>query len=502
MRPRRSALGSALLAGGLALTLVPTLSSVARAAPEDRAVVPPSLDQRLARVLSMNRFTGRVGSTLEKRLGRPIDPALAALGNSLFFDPILSLHADNACAGCHSPAHGFGDSQSVAIGVQSNRVVGPGRLGPRNRRRSPMVLNSAFYPKLMWNGRFRSASEDPFDNSMAFVFPAPEAAVEFPPGDPQVTHLLAAQAHLPSTELVEMAGFTGTGGPFDDGIGHPVPPPDAGGYRNEPIRQAVLDLVNEAPGYHEAFAALYPSVAQGDRITFAMIGQAIAEFEFTLTFADAPIDRFARGEHTAMTDSQKRGALLFFGKAGCVRCHAVAGKANEMFSDFEMHVVAIPQLAPVYGPGTCNVRLSGPGEDEDFGLEDITGNPDDRYKFRTSPLRNVALQPAFFHDGAFTTLVDAIRHYVDPVRSARSYDPAAKGVAADLARLGPVEPVVARLSPLLGPMRLTTAELDDLVTFVRDGLLDPHATSAAFLELVPEELPSGLPALVFEGPAP
>ncbi len=235
-----------------------------------------------------------------------------------------------------------------------------------------------------------------------------------------------------------------------------------------------------------------------------MLGQAIAEFEFSLTFADAPVDRFMRGDHAAMTDAQKRGALLFFGKAGCVRCHAVSGAANEMFSDFDMHVVAIPQIAPAFGPGTGNVKFAGPGEDEDFGLEDITGDSADRYKFRTSPLRNVALQPAFFHNGAFTTLEDAIRHYNNPAQSARGYEAAAKGVAPDLAaRLGPIEPVIERLSPLLtSPTRLTPQEFSDLVAFVRDGLLDPRATPENLLRLVPAELPSGLPGLVFEAATP
>lgn len=494
---QRVAAAAALL--GAAAVLI-SLSAAAA----DRSIEPISLDVRLWRVLRQAGFTGRVGSTLEARLGRPVDPALAAIGNALFFDPVLGLRGDNACAGCHSPAHGFSDSQSIAIGVQNNGIVGPGRRGPRNQRRSPMVLNSAFYPKLMWNGRFRSPSGDPFRNSQGFLFPAPEGSTRFPPLDPNVSHLLSAQAHLPSTEQVEMAGFTGAGGPFDDGFGHPVPPPDAGGYRNEPIRQAVLALVNAAPGYRAAFASVSQRVAQGDRITFAMLGAAIAEFEFSLTFADAPVDRFMRGDHAAMTDAQKRGALLFFGKAGCVRCHAVAGGANEMFSDFEMHVVAIPQIAPVFGPGTGNVRLAGPGEDEDFGFEEVSGDPADRYKFRTSPLRNIALQPAFFHNGAFTSLEEAIRHYNDPAESARGYDPVQKGVAPDLAaRLGPIEPVIERLSPLLtSPTRLTSPELLDLIAFVRDGLLDPRATPENLLRLVPSELPSGLAGLLFQAPSP
>ena len=86
-----------------------------------------------------------------------------------------------------------------------------------------------------------------------------------------------------------------------------------------------------------------------------------------------------------------------------------------------MHVAGVPQIAPEFGVGKGNVIFDGPGEDEDFGLEQVTGNPNDRYKFRSSPLRNVALQPAFFHNGAFTRLEDAIRHHLDVYDSARNY---------------------------------------------------------------------------------
>ena len=78
---------------------------------------------------------------------------------------------------------------------------------------------------------------------------------------------------------------------------------------------------------------------------------------------------------------------------------------------------------------------------EDFGLEQITGNSDDRYKFRTSPLRNVALQPAFFHNGAFTRLKDAVRHHLDVFQLGALYDPVRAGVAPDLAGApGPLSP--------------------------------------------------------------
>jgi len=230
------------------------------------------------------------------------------------------------------------------------------------------------------------------------------------------------------------------------------------------------------------------------------LARAIAEFEFTLTFADAPVDRFARGQLQAMTVSEKRGGVLFFGKAGCVSCHAVGGASNEMFSDFRMHVGGLPQIAPEFGAGRGNVLFDGPDHDEDFGLEQVTARAADRYKFRSSPLRNVSLQPAFFHNGAFTRLEDAIAHHLDPPESARNYDPVRAGVDHDLTfRRGPVEPVVAKVDPLLlRSPNLTPEEFNDLVAFVRTGLLDRRADRTHLCSLIPAVLPSGMPPLRFE----
>ena len=466
------------------------------------------LDDELTAVLRREAFTGTIEIALPARLGRPLDRRLADLGRHLFFDKIAALHSDNACAGCHSPTAGFGDTQSIAIGIQNNNTVGPNRRGPRNQRRTPGIINAAFFPALMWNGRFFAASGNPFDNSQGFRFPPPEGAVRFPPHDQSISTLLAAQAHLPPTELVEVAGFTGTAGSigprfdeFDDGRGEAVPPPDHTGFRNDPIREAVLDRLNRSAAYRAMFADVFPEVRSGVAIDFSMFARAIAEFEFTLVFTNAPIDRYARGDLSAMTPPEKRGALVFFGEGGCVRCHAVAGRANEMFSDFEMHVIGVPQIAPRFGAGSGNVIFDGPGEDEDFGLEQITGDPADRYKFRSSPLRNVALQPAFFHNGSFTRLEEAVRHHLDVFASARSYRPEAAHLDRDLARrIGPIEPVLDRIDPLLAsPRFLRPDQIEDLMTFLRTGLLDVRAAPQHLCTLVPPTLPSGMPPLHFEG---
>ena len=285
----------------------------------------------------------------------------------LWFDTITGLNDDNACAGCHSPTAGFGDTQSIAIGVDSNGIVGPDRAGPRNQRRAPMVLNTAFFPSLMLNNRFSSLSGDPFDPSArGFCFRLPEGtSLSYLP------HLLDAQAFIPPTERAEAAGFSFVGD-------------------NDAIRAEVVRRLNEAEGYRNLFARVFPEVRRGAPITYEMVARAIAEFEFSLTFANAPIDRYARGEPTALDDREKQGALLFFGELGCVSCHQVSGSSNEMFSDFRDHVIGVPQLAPVR---VANVAFDGPGGNEDFGREQFTGERLDRYAFRTSPCAMLRCNP-------------------------------------------------------------------------------------------------------------
>ncbi|HEU4596877.1 MAG TPA: cytochrome c peroxidase [Pyrinomonadaceae bacterium] len=152
-------LAVALLFGG-AMFLTPRISEAGASA----------LDEQLAAVLNQHGFTGRAGSSLEQRLGRKLDRQLAELGGSAFHDSLLGLADDNSCAGCHAAPAGFGDTQSIAIGVENNDTVGPDRAGPRNQRRAPSVINNAFFPALMWNSRFSRPS---FTTALSLISKTP-----------------------------------------------------------------------------------------------------------------------------------------------------------------------------------------------------------------------------------------------------------------------------------------------------------------------------------------
>ena len=487
MTPRQSALSwTRRVLGGLGLVIaLGTLSPVAltRAASfrgdgDDLT----RLDRTLRQVLRDAGFTGRIERTLEARLGRPLDPALADLGRLLFFDKILGLHDDNSCAGCHSPAFGFGDSQPMAIGVDNNDVVGPNRRGPRNQRRSPLVANTIFYPALMWTPRFVALSGDPFDASRGFQFP--------PPGERRNRRADAAGGA--GIAALDRAGRDGRVH-RDHGQPGPLRPaplsvrrrPRRGAARHRRDRLSQLPdpgrghaRLNAMPGYLEKFGTGVQRRQRhcrpgGSRISMRRL--AIAEFQTMLTAANAPLDRFARGEADAMTPGQKRGALLFFGKANCVACHAVAGASNEMFSDFQPHRIGGPQVAPGLWRRHRQRRSStGPARTRISASSRPRGIQSLRYTFRTAPLRNLKVAPAFFHNGAFGTLEAAIAHHLDVEASLRRYDPAANRPAG-----GPDAPGRSRGSSRPASTRCcagragsSAQEFHDLVEFVRDGLFD------------------------------
>lgn len=91
--------------------------------------------------------------------GNQSNAAQIALGRKLFFDKRLSVDNSISCATCHDPSYGFADPHSVSVGVKA-------RHGERN---SPTLLNVAFMPSLMWDGRAASLEEQA---KLAFETPA------------------------------------------------------------------------------------------------------------------------------------------------------------------------------------------------------------------------------------------------------------------------------------------------------------------------------------------
>ncbi len=396
------------------------------------------------------------------------DPALVALGRVLMFDKVLSGNRDVSCATCHDPANHSSDAQSLSIGTGgtgsgAGRSLGTARQFVSRNAQDLFNRGDPAFTSMFWDGRVAR------DGAGDFQTPAADA---LPSG---LSGPLAAQAMFPVFTRLEMRGHPGDRDRFGAPNELAVMADDdfAGVWRGLMRRLLAID------GYVALFQAAYPAVPS-DQLGFQHAANAIAAFE-TEAFAStgSPFDDYLRGANKALSPEAKRGALLFFGEAGCGQCH----RGPEL-SDQEFHNIAVPQLGPGFAPAPP----------EDYGHGGITGSDDERYTFRTPPLRNVALTAPYMHDGAYTTLEAAVRHYRDVSESLTGYDdqvlrPELQGTY--LNDPGQLEAILQTLDDRVAtPISLTETEVGDLAEFLR-SLTDPAAADLG--HLVPAEVPSGLP---------
>jgi len=401
------------------------------------------------------------------------NPALVDLGQALMFDPILSGNRDIACATCHLPAQHAADGLSLAIGTGGSGL-GPGRTLGTGRefvpRNAPSLLNGGLgLPYLFWDGRISRLGFGPGPGPGGFVTPAGAA---LPPDLPSI---LAAQAMFPVVERREMRGALGD----RDVLGNPNELAQLGDSQFAGIWQAVMQRLLAIEQYKAKFAAAFPTESPGT-LGFQHAATAIAAFEMqALTKTNSPFDRYLNRDDAALTSQEKRGAVLFFGKAQCSTCHNGPFLGGQGFSN-----AGVPQI----GPGT------GAAAPLDLGRGGIKGNDFYKFAFRIAPLRNVELTAPYMHDGAFATLEAVVRHYNDVPLALRTYDVSQLAPELRAAFHGDATTIDTVLATLDGrlrrPLGLTEDEQRDLVAFL-NSLTDPAARDLS--SLVPAAVPSGLP---------
>jgi cytochrome c peroxidase len=213
---------------------------------------------------------------------------------------------------------------------------------------------------------------------------------------------------IPVTSDTEMAGQTGEN-PVADAAAEGALAGENG------VWSLLAQRLRAIPEYVALFQDAYPEqITTADDIKFKDAANAIAAFEATAWRADnSRYDQYLRGNNHALTVSEVQGMKLFYGKANCSLCHS--GKFQ---TDHSFHAIAMPQI----GPGKGHNSEGYSDGREDFGREAVTGDVNDRFRFRTPGLRNVALTAPYGHDGAFDTLEAVVRHHLNPVESLLDYD--------------------------------------------------------------------------------
>jgi len=97
---------------------------------------------------------------------------------------------------------------------------------------------------------------------------------------------------------------------------------------------------------------------------------------------------------------QKYVGWIFFGnKTGCTNCHNDFNFTNYTFEN-----------------NGLNENYS------DLGRFRLTGDENDRAKFKVPTLRNIAVTPPFMHDGRFNTLEEVVNHYNEGIKESTTAD--------------------------------------------------------------------------------
>ncbi|MDB5976889.1 MAG: cytochrome-c peroxidase [Nevskia sp.] len=200
--------------------------------------------------------------------------------------------------------------------------------------------------------------------------------------------------------------------------------------------QAKLPILNPIEmGHPDAASAMagiaadpaYPGLFQkayGRAPNYDDLGRAIASFERTLIFLDAPFDHFAAGDTKAISPAAQRGLALFNGKARCVSCHMI-NSSNPLGTDNLFHNIGVSarkQNFEALAQQALGALKDGSDVDaldklalqtdmSELGRFIVSRKRGDIGAFKTEQLRNVGITAPYMHDGSLRTLWDVLDHY-------------------------------------------------------------------------------------------
>lgn len=363
----------------------------------------------------------------------PITAEKVALGKALFHETGLGMapkHKEStqtySCASCHHVDAGFqaGVAQGIGEGGLGfglhgeKRVINP--IYPLadvdvQPIRSPAALNTAFQELMLWNGQFGAVGKNIGTNASWTV------------GTPKEKNNLGFHG-------VETQAVAGQG-----------------------VHRLKVEYCDQNPTYLELFRKAYPTMPAEKRINDINAGMAIAAYERTILANKAPFQRWLRGEKNAMTEQEKEGAILFFGKANCVKCHT-----GPALNSMDFYALGMNDLTT----GTYGAINADENKAEHKGRGGFTGKDEDMFKFKVPQLYNLKGIEFLGHGAQFRNVKEVLEYKN-------------KGVASN------AKVPSNKLSPEFKPLNLTALEIQQIQAFIENALFDPNLQ-----RYVPDFLPS------------
>lgn len=365
----------------------------------------------------------------------PLTVEKIELGKMLFFETGLALdpiHEENketySCSSCHIPEMGFmpGRAQGIADGGMGFGHFGDNRWKDPNYAdvdidvqgaRALNLMNVAYTTNTSWSGMFGSndaniGTEHLWDNNHAT----------------EVNHL----------------GYFGLESQNIEGLA---------------LHRMVINKdVTDDLGYTPLFDAAFPDFEGEERYSLLTGSLAISAYLRSMITNKAPFQDWLKGEKEAMTRAQKSGALLFFGKAGCYRCHngPALNNADEFYA---LGVNDLHQSGLALATDENDIR--------NFGRGGFTGEASDMHKFKVPQLYNMRETPFYFHGSSKRSMMEVVEYF---------------NIGLPENENVPLE----NIAPQFHPLNLSHQEKIDLIDFLENALWDP-----SYNRYVPEFVLSG-----------
>ncbi len=385
------------------------------------------LDKELKELMNQNSPTGDFSYYILPESGdyqalpnqdpnNPITKEKIELGRLLFFEPGLAQNPKDdicketySCSTCHVPERGFlpGRMQGIAdgasgfgdFGSERNVIDGYDESEIDAQGNRPLtVMNVTFMTNTLWSGLFGANDKN-------------VGTEEYWTGLAEVNH----------------TGFVGLEAQNIEGFNL---------HRLEINDRVLYDF-----GYADLFDKAFPDIPLDQRYSPMTASFAMGAFLRSLLTNRANFQKYLKGNQFAISESEKKGAILFFGKAGCTSCHK-----SPAFSAMEFYALGTKDM---YEIGGLNTSADDP---RILGRALFTGREEDKFKFKVPQLYNLKDYVTFFHGSSKTSIADV----VDFKLKAQSENP-----------------LVPQTKVALAPKNLTDEEKQNLIAFLTYALYDP-----------------------------
>lgn len=188
--------------------------------------------------------------------------------------------------------------------------------------------------------------------------------------------------------------WDGRASSLEEQAGGPITNPKEMGATHE----LAVTVIDSIPGYKPYFRKAFGT----DEVTFDRITASIGAFEKTLVTPDYPFARYMKGDKNAISKQQIRGWETFKNYR-CVTCHSGPNYGGKSFQ----------KMGAVKDYETTNPSL---------GRADFTKRDRDRMFFKVPILLNIELTYPYFHDGAVSSLPEAVK-IMGELQLERSFSP-------------------------------------------------------------------------------